>query len=62
MWLPEGLENTPLTETDEKLQFFWTFFYVLERSIFQIFWKPHCCTKSLFLELETSNFGYLLIF
>ena len=22
---------------------------VLERSIFQTFWKPHCCTKSFFL-------------
>ena len=35
---------------------------VLQRSIFQTFWKPHCVTKSLFFELETSNFGYLLIF
>ena len=33
-----------------------------KRSIFQIFWKPHCVTKSLFYELETSNFCYLLIF
>ena len=33
-----------------------------KRAIFQTFWKPDCCTKSLFLELETSNFGYLLIF
>ena len=33
-----------------------------ERSIFQTFWKPYCCTKSLFFELETSNLGYLLIF
>ena len=30
--------------------------------IFQTFWKPDCCTKSLFFELETSNFGYLFIF
>ena len=29
----------------------------LERSIFQKFWKPHCCAKFLFIELETSNFG-----
>ena len=29
-----------------------------KRSIFQTFWKPDCCTKSLFFELETSNFGY----
>ena len=34
----------------------------IKRSIFQIFWKPHCVTKSLFYELETSNFCYLLIF
>ena len=33
-----------------------------KRSIFQTFWKLHCVTKSLFFELETSNFGYLLIF
>ena len=33
-----------------------------ERSIFQTFWKVHCWSKSLFFELETSNFGYLLIF
>ena len=30
--------------------------------IFQTFWKLHCVTKSLFFKLETSNFGYLLIF
>ena len=34
----------------------------LKRSIFQTFWKANNCTYSLFLELETSNFGYLLIF
>jgi hypothetical protein len=28
-----------------------------KRSIFQTFWKVHCVTKSLFFELETSNFG-----
>ena len=33
-----------------------------ERSIFQTFWKPYCCPDFLFLELETSNFSYLLIF
>jgi len=27
----------------------------LERSIFQIFWKVHCCAKFLFLELATSD-------
>ena len=26
------------------------------------FWRLHCCPKFLFFELETSNFGYLLIF
>ena len=34
----------------------------IKRSIFQTFWKLHCVTKSLFFEIETSNFGYLLIF
>ena len=34
----------------------------IKRSIFQAFWKVHCCAKSLFFELETSNCGYLLIF
>ena len=34
----------------------------LKRSIVQTFWKLHCVTKSLFFELETSNFGYLPIF
>ena len=34
----------------------------LKRSIFQTFWKDDCVTKSLFFELDTSNFGYLLIF
>ena len=24
--------------------------------------KAYCCTKSLFFELDTSNFGYFLIF
>ena len=33
-----------------------------ERSIFQTFWKVHCCAKSLFFELETSNCGNLLTF
>ena len=36
--------------------------FAVKRSIFQTFWKPDCCTKSLFFELETSNFGHLLIF
>ena len=35
---------------------------LFERSIFQTFWKPNSCTDSLFLKLETSNIGYLLIF
>jgi hypothetical protein len=33
-----------------------------KRSIFQTFWKQDCCARFLFIELETSNFGYLLIF
>ena len=36
--------------------------FLFKRSIFQKFWKAYCCTKSLFLELETSNFVCLLIF
>ena len=33
-----------------------------ERSIFQTFWKPDCCPDFLLLQLDTSNFAYLLIF
>ena len=33
-----------------------------ERSIFQTFWKPDFGARFLFIELDTSNFGYLLIF
>ena len=33
-----------------------------KRSIFQIFWRLHCCVKFLSFELKTSNFGYLLIY
>ena len=33
-----------------------------KRSIFQTFWKPECCAFFLFFELETLNFGYLLMF
>ena len=32
-----------------------------ERSIFLTFWKIHSCTKFFFIELEISNFIYLLI-
>ena len=35
---------------------------VSKRSIFQTFWRVHCCPKFLFFKLETSNFSYLLIF
>ena len=33
-----------------------------ERSIFQTFRKRHSCPDSLFNKLETSNFGWLLVF
>ena len=33
-----------------------------ERSIFQTFWRLHCCAKFLFFELETSNFGSSYVF
>ena len=36
--------------------------FFFKRSIFQIFWRVHCCAKFLSFELEISNFGYLLIF
>ena len=35
---------------------------LVQRSIFQTFWNPNSCINSLFFELETSNFGYLIIF
>ena len=34
----------------------------LKRSIFQTLWKPDFGARFLFIELDTSNFGYLLIF
>ena len=34
----------------------------IERAIFQTFWKLHCVTKSLFIELETPNFGSSFVF
>ena len=36
--------------------------FKFKKSIFQTFWKVHCCPDFLFFEIETSNFGYLLIF
>jgi hypothetical protein len=33
-----------------------------ERAIFQTFWRLHCCTDSLFFEIETSNFGSSYVF
>ena len=36
--------------------------FLCKRSIFQTFWKQDSCREFLFFELETSNFGYLLIF
>ena len=35
---------------------------MMERSIFQTFWKQEGCTNFLFLELETSNFGLFFNF
>ena len=42
-----------------------TMFLIMEldkRSIFQTFWKPDFGAGFLFIELDNSNFGYLLIF
>ena len=46
------------------LRFWWKNICTLvcERSIFQTVWRANSCTIFLFLELETSNFGCLLIF
>ena len=35
---------------------------LFERSIFQIFWKPHCCTKFLFLKLTSPDLHHRLNF
>ena len=35
---------------------------ISKRSIFQNFWKVHCWSKSLFFEIETSNFGSSYLF
>ena len=32
-----------------------------KRSLFKIFWKTHCCIKLLFIKLDNSSFGYLLV-
>ena len=37
-------------------------FVCFERAIFQTFWRLHCVTKSLFFEIETSNFGSSFVF
>ena len=34
----------------------------IQRSMFQTFWKHEGCPDFLFLELETSNFGYILAY
>ena len=39
---------------------FFIWFPRFQRSIFQTFWKGNSCTDSLFLELDTSDFGCLL--
>ena len=36
--------------------------FVFKRSIFQTFWRLHCCPKFLFFELETSNSGLFFHF
>ena len=37
-------------------------FKTTKRSIFQTFWKPDFGARFLFIELDTSNFGYCLFF
>ena len=36
--------------------------FAFERSIFQMFWKPHCCTKFLFLKLTSPEIHHRLSF
>ena len=44
----------PIPQTNEQNHFPHLFIlWMVERSIFQTFWKPHCCTKFLFLETMT---------
>ena len=50
----------PLSLQKGKVQIFWEGHKIwknlpLKRSIFQTFWKPHCCTKFLFLEIMTTD-------
>ena len=44
------------------IKFLKQYFLKTQRAIFQTYWKVHCVTKSLFIELETSNVGTQLIF
>ena len=46
----------------EQCKWIWNSKMFCEKNIFQTFWKTHSCTKFLFIELETSNFGYFLKF
>ena len=59
--IPLGFRLKPYPTQKQSLATGWcirTFFW----SIFQTFWKVYCCPDFLFLKVETSNFGYLLIF
>ena len=47
--------------TGENFAFF-IYRHFVERSIFQTFWKPDFGARFLFIELDTSNFGSLLVF
>ena len=54
--------NTPLVCIPEETGYLMFPCKAFKRSIFQTFWRLHCCTNCLFFDLEISNFGDLLIF
>ena len=71
MCFPEGLEDTPFTSfkvstltknISETGSFSIIKKHILKRSIFQTFWKTHCCTKFLFFELTSPELHHRLCF
>ena len=74
--MPQRSQNSDfivIFQRQKSVESFWGFFFFEEywgrgttfinkRSIFQVFWKHDSCPNFLFFELETSNFGYYIIF
>ena len=65
-WLfPFPLAGSPNANWDPLLTWYLHAQYFIslpKRAIFQTFWRLYCCTKSLFFEIETSNFGSSYVF